>query len=63
MQLKSFYTNVFFKRKPVVDDIQASLTGNTIENSASGKKNNPDFSQEDEEQEAEEVIDDADINS
>ena len=63
MQLKSFYTNVFFKRKPVVDDIQASLTDNTIENSASGKKNNPDLSQEDEEQEAEEVIDDADINS
>ena len=38
LQLKSLYTDVFFKRKPVVDDLQDSLTGNTIEQSASGGK-------------------------
>ena len=55
---------IFFKRKPVVGDIQASsLTGNKIEQSASGKKNNPYLLQDYKEQEAEETNDDADVNS
>ena len=32
--------------KKVIDDIQASLTGTTSEQSASGRKNNSDFLQE-----------------
>ena len=36
----------FFKRKRVIGYIQASLTGTTIEQSASGSKNNPDLLQE-----------------
>ena len=62
-KLESLYNEDFFKKTPVVDDIQASLTGNTIEQSASGKKNNPDLLQEEEEQEVEEANDDADVNA
>ena len=48
-QLKYLYTDDFFKRKPVFDDVQAILTGNKIEQSTSGRKNNPYLLQEDEE--------------
>ena len=51
----------FFKKTPVVDEIQASLTSTTIEQSAPGMKNNQDFSQEDEEQASEEANVDADV--
>ena len=51
----------FFKKTPVVDDIQDSLTSNTIEQPASGRKKNPDFSQEDEEQASEEANVHADV--
>ena len=36
---------MIIKRKPVVDDIQTSLAGNTIKQSDSGRKNNPDLLQ------------------
>ena len=62
LQLKYLDTDDFFKRKSVVDDIQASLTGNTIEHSTSERKNKPYLLQEDEEQESEEANDDADVN-
>ena len=45
----------FFKRTPVVDDIQDSLTSTTIEQSVSRRENNQDFSREDEEQASEEA--------
>ena len=45
----------FFKKTPVVDDIQASLTSTKIEQSASGRKNNQEFSREDEEEASEEA--------
>ena len=60
-QLRLLDTNDFFKRTPVVDEIQYSVNGNAIEKSASGK-NNPDLLQEEEEQEYEETNDDADVN-
>ena len=62
MKLKPLYTDDFFKKKSI-DDIQASLSGTTIEQSALGRKKNTDLLQEDEEQEAEDVNDDADINA
>ena len=37
-QLKSLDTDYFFKTTPVVDDIQASVTGNTMKQSASEKR-------------------------
>ena len=40
----------FLKIKKFIDDIQASLTGNTIEQSTSGREKNPYLLQEDEEQ-------------
>ena len=46
-----------------IDYIQASLTGTTIEQSASGRKNNPHVLKEYEEQEAEEANSDADVIS
>ena len=48
LQLKYLDTDDYFKRKLVVDDIQAILTGNKIEQSTSGRENNPDLLQEDE---------------
>ena len=36
----------WFSKKKVIDDIKASLTGTTSEQSASGRKNNSDFLQE-----------------
>ena len=53
----------FFKRTPAVDDIQDLLTGNTIEKSASGKKNNPYLLHEDKEQESEEANYDSYVNA
>ena len=38
---------MIFQKKKVVDDIEASLTGTKFEQSASGRKKNPDFLQED----------------
>ena len=46
---------MIFQRKKVLDDAQASPTGTTFEQSASGRKNNPDLLQEAEEQEYEEA--------
>ena len=53
---------MFFKRKQVVDDVQASLTSTTFGLSGSGRKENPYLLQEDEQQEAEEANDDTDVN-
>ena len=61
-QFRSLDTYNFFKRTPVVDDIQDSVTGNTIKHSDEEKKN-PYLLQEEEEQEYEEANDDADVNS
>ena len=49
-KIKTSRYGYFFKRKPVIDDIQASSTGTTDEQSDQGEKNNPDLLQEDEEQ-------------
>ena len=46
-KLKTLDTYEFFKRKTVADDVQASSTGATFEQSASGIKKNPDLLQED----------------
>ena len=46
---------MIFKNTPVVDYIQNSLTSTKIEQSASGRKNYQDFSQEDEEEAYEEA--------
>ena len=48
LQLRSRDTNAFFKMTPVVDDIQASVTVNTIEQSDSEGGKNPIFLQESE---------------
>ena len=37
---------MIFQKKKVIDDIEAGLTGTTIEQSDSGKKKNPDLLQE-----------------
>ena len=52
---------MIFNKKKIIDDIQDSLTGTTIEQSASGRKRNPYLLQESEEQEVEELYDDADV--
>ena len=49
-QLISLDIDDLFERKPVVDDIQASVTGNTM--NQSDYENNPDLLQEEEEQES-----------
>ena len=59
-KLKPLYTDDFSKK--VIDAIQASLTGITIEQSVSGRKNNPYLLQESEEKEAEEANDYAGVN-
>ena len=61
-KLKPLDTEDFSKEK-VIDDIQDSLTGTTIKHSASGRKYNPDFLQESEEQGAEEENADADVTA
>ena len=62
-KLKPLDTDDTFKRKNVIDGIQASLTGTTIEQSDLGRKINPYLLEEAEEKESEEVNDDADVNS
>ena len=42
-QLISLDTDDFLKSTPIADDIQASVTSNTINHSASEEKNNPYF--------------------
>ena len=47
---------MFFQKKKFIDDIQDSLTGDTIEQSDSGRKNNPCLLQGDEGLESEEAV-------
>ena len=54
---------MIYQKKKVIDDIQDSLTDDKIEQSASVREKNPYLLQEYEEQEAEEVNADADINA
>ena len=54
---------MIFPKEKVVDDIQASSTGTIFEQSASGRKNNPDMLQEYEEQEVEEANSYAGVNA
>ena len=62
LKLKPLDTGDFSKEK-VIDEIQDSLTGTTIEQSDSGRENNTDFLQEAEEQEAKEANTDADVTA
>ena len=54
---------IYFERRRVIDDIQASLTGTMIKKSSFGRKKNPYLLQEAEEQEAEEENADADVTA
>ena len=53
---------IYFSRKPVIDDIQASVTVNTTKKS-DFEKNIPNLLQEEEENVAKEANDDADVNA
>ena len=61
-QLISLYTYDLFKRTPVFDEKQASVTENTTKQSVYGEKSYLVLLQEKEENVAEETNDDADIN-
>ena len=61
LKIKTPRYRIFSKRKKLIGDIQASLTGITIKHSYLGRENNTDLLQEAEEQEDEEANSDADI--
>ena len=63
LKIKTSGYRRFFQKKKVIIDIQAILTGTTIEKSASRRKNNPDLLQESEEQDSEEANVDGDITA
>ena len=64
LQLRSLDTDYFFKRTPVVDEKQASVTVNTVKLSVSGGgAGNPFLLQEEEETVAEDTNDYADVNA
>ena len=55
------HNKCFFRK--VINSLQASLTETKIEQSDSGRENNPDLSQEAEEQEAEDANADSDVTA
>ena len=63
IEIKTPGHNKIFQKKILINDLQDSLIGTTIEHSYSGRKNNLDLLQEAEEQEAEEAKDDTDVNA
>ena len=60
-KLKTLNIEGVFLRKKFINYLQSSLTGDTIEQSDYGRKDNPDFLQEAEEQGAQEANSDADV--
>ena len=62
-QLRSLDTYDFLKITRVVDEKQASVTGNTMKQSVYVEKKNPDLMQQEEENVAEETTEDADVNA